>query len=105
MLWIGVEFCVVPAAGAEQNILLHFEWGIVGKKMSCIFEVLSWSQKWLLKISFSHGYIETFWSFITEAGTGKLEELFLWILVGWVPPEPIVVCWCKTKILVELCGC
>lgn len=75
-----------------------------GKQMSCIFEVLSWSQKWLLKISFSHGYVEIFWSFITEAGTGKLQESFLWILVGWVPPEPVVVCWCKTKILVELCG-
>lgn len=31
MSWIGVELCVVPAAGAEQSNVLHFEWEIVAK--------------------------------------------------------------------------
>lgn len=29
--WIGVELCVVPAAGAEQSNVFNFEWEIVGK--------------------------------------------------------------------------
>lgn len=31
MSWIGVELCVIPAAGAEQSNVLHFEWEIVAK--------------------------------------------------------------------------
>lgn len=40
---------------------------------------------------FSDGYIEIFWSFITEACTGKLQESFLLIMVGWVSPEVLCV--------------
>lgn len=39
----------------------------------------------------AEGYIEIFWSFITEACTGKLQESFLLIMVGWVSPEVLCV--------------